>query len=78
MKRLALTLVLTSLFALTVAAEDGQIPIGGRTGTCNPGAQCQSGMTSDPTVDTSETTDSTTTDIDGSVIIEAFRMMGLM
>ena len=78
MKRLALTLVLTSLFALTVAADDGQIPIGGKSGTCNPGVQCHSLTAPDPTVDTPETTDSTTSDIGGSVIIAALRTMGLM
>ncbi|MEP7074347.1 MAG: hypothetical protein ABI878_00945 [Acidobacteriota bacterium] len=77
MKRLALTLVLTSLFSLTVAADDGQIPIGGKSGTCNPSVQCHSITTPDPTVDTPQTSDTTITDIGGSAIIEVLRSMGL-
>lgn len=78
MKRLALTLVLTSLFSLTVAADDGQIPIGGKSGACNPGVQCHSITAPDPTVDTPETTDTTTTDIGASAIIQALTVMGLI
>ncbi|MEP6847235.1 MAG: hypothetical protein ABI999_00135 [Acidobacteriota bacterium] len=78
MKRLALTLVLTSLCSLVVAADDGQIPIGGKSGTCNPGVQCHSITAPDPTADTQETSDTTITSIGGSTIIEALRTMGLM
>lgn len=46
MKRLALTLVVTIFFALTVAADDGQIPIGGKTG-CN--GTCPAGLASPST-----------------------------
>lgn len=70
MKRLALLLVVTLFLALSVAADDGQIPIGGKTGcTVNcPGA-----------VATPSGSDDTEVYIIGStILIDALRSIRVM
>jgi hypothetical protein len=71
MKRLALLLVLTLFLAFTAIADDGQIPIGGRT-NCN--GPCPTSLTTTPAPDS--TTDSKeVSDIGSTIILDALRSM---
>jgi hypothetical protein len=76
MRKTTLSIIVTLFMALTIAADDGQIPIGGKT-SCQPPAQCQGSLATESEPG-SAAKDADQNLIDGSTIIAALQIMQLI